>query len=323
MNQYDKQAEAWGIAARYLPDTPMWKAIERDMQRLAGDEVEQVRRTAMWNEIAQIYVPHGAGYAYFQDKKVRLHLLMNYSTDAATIERAKKQFEDELRAYVKPFIEPGDGLNGLGFPLRGVSDGQAVLHYATASGKDVTIPADFLPPFERRTIPPEVCQRVSDKKLEHGESILAEFWAFYDETAQARHAASQRASRQRAIQNGSGTGPVLIAREQVPLDYWEGIPPELEARIQGINDPQAIVAEINAHYTADYVRKHGHAPPDETVAKQLASSPSYQKVGLLPFLSRWPSSPGNGLQNRQGECNSRTGLHFKREYSDRAMRNAC
>ena len=27
-------------------------------------------------------------------------------------------------------------------------------------------------------------------------------------------------------------------------------------------------------------------------------------------MSRWPSSPGSGLQNRSGECDSRTGLHF-------------
>jgi hypothetical protein len=27
-------------------------------------------------------------------------------------------------------------------------------------------------------------------------------------------------------------------------------------------------------------------------------------------MSRWPSSPGNGLQNREGECNSHMGLQF-------------
>ena len=27
-------------------------------------------------------------------------------------------------------------------------------------------------------------------------------------------------------------------------------------------------------------------------------------------MSRWPSSPGGGLQNRAGERNSHTGLHF-------------
>jgi hypothetical protein len=73
--------------------------------------------------------------------------------------------------------------------------------------------------------------------------------------------------------------PVIrIARERVPLEYWEGIPPALEQRLQGINDPEQIVAEINAHYVQDYNRKHGHAPPDETIARQLAGSPAYENL---------------------------------------------
>ena len=319
MNQYEKQAETWATAARYLPDTPMWRGIEHDMQQMAKNEGEQRRRNAMWNKIAQIYIPHGAGYAYFQDRKVRLHLVMNYSTDTAAIERARKQLEDDLRAYVKPFIEPGDRLIGAEIPLSGMSDGQTVLRYSTASGKDVKIPADFLPPFERRIIPPEVCQRVADKKLEDGESILAEFWAFYDETAQARQAASQRASRQRAIQTGNGTSAILVAREQLPLDYWEGIPPELETRLQGINDPQAAVAEINAYYTADYVRKHGHAPPDETAAKQLAAAPGYDGLpaNMRNALVRDPAF-GYQKLNPPGDDEGRRG--WAQEQSQATMR---
>jgi hypothetical protein len=78
---------------------------------------------------------------------------------------------------------------------------------------------------------------------------------------------------------GNDAGTILIAREQVPLEYWEGIPSELERRLQGVNDPQKIVAEINAYYAESYVRKNGHAPPDETIAKQLATLPTY---GNLP-----------------------------------------
>lgn len=73
--------------------------------------------------------------------------------------------------------------------------------------------------------------------------------------------------------------PVIrIERERVPLEYWEGIPPELEQRLQGVNDPEQIVAEINAYYVQDYNRKHGHAAPDETIAKQLAGSPGYENL---------------------------------------------
>lgn len=71
-------------------------------------------------------------------------------------------------------------------------------------------------------------------------------------------------------------GRILIAREQIPLDYWEGIPPELETRLQGINDPKRIVEEINAYYSQTYIRKNGHAPPDETAAKQIAALPAHE-----------------------------------------------
>jgi hypothetical protein len=94
---------------------------------------------------------------------------------------------------------------------------------------------------------------------------------------QAGHEARQRAIQRQAIQNGTG-GQIFVAREQVPLEYWEGIPPELETRLQGLNDADKITAEINAYYTQDYVRKHGHAPPDETVARQLATSPAYENL---------------------------------------------
>jgi hypothetical protein len=71
---------------------------------------------------------------------------------------------------------------------------------------------------------------------------------------------------------------IPIARERVPLEYWDGLPPDLDQRLQAVNDGEKIVAEINAHYTLDYVRKHGHAPPDETIARQLAGSPAYENL---------------------------------------------
>jgi hypothetical protein len=77
MKQYDKQAEIWATAARYLPNTPLWKEIIHDMQQVAKNEGEQERREALWNRVAQLHVPHGAGYAYFQDKRVRLEWPLN------------------------------------------------------------------------------------------------------------------------------------------------------------------------------------------------------------------------------------------------------
>jgi hypothetical protein len=71
-------------------------------------------------------------------------------------------------------------------------------------------------------------------------------------------------------------GRILIPREEIPLDYWEGIPPELETRLQGVNDPKSVVGEINAYYLETYIRKYGQPPPDETAAKQIAALPVHE-----------------------------------------------
>lgn len=271
MKQYDKQAETWATAARYLPDTPMWKGIVHDMQQFSAHEGDQEKRNALWDEIAQLYVPRGGGYAYFQDKRVRLHFFITHSADMATVQGAVKEFENELAAYVKPFIEPDS--NRLIEPLA-VAEPQKrlVLRYMPASGNEVKIPADFLPPFEHRALPTEAMNRVIAKNLENEDSILAEFWKVYDEMALAK----QQAKRQQASQ--AGTGPVLISREQVPLEYWEGIPAELEVRLKGMNDATKIVAEINAYHSEQYIRKHGRSPSDETVARHLAGQPAYANM---------------------------------------------
>lgn len=298
MKQYDKQAETWATAARYLPETPTWKEIIHDMQIIAKNEGEQERREALWNRVAQLYVPRGAGYAYFQDKKVRLHVLMNHSADTVAVEKAIKDFEKELGEYTKPFIEDGAGQV---ITLQAESQPQLVLRYIAASGKQVKIPADYLPPFERRMIPPELSQRVADKRLEDEESILSEFWAFYDEQAQARHRAMQQATRQRALQ----TGPVLIARERVPREYWDSIPSQLQFRLSGLKDDQNIVNEMWAYRREEAareqeeqqrarmtargqamrtLRQHGISPPQNFGAPK----PAVPSVPQLPGAAQIP-----------------------------------
>lgn len=83
---------------------------------------------------------------------------------------------------MKPFIEPGDTRI---ITLNGEPQQQLVFRYTAPSGTEVKIPADYLPPISGRMIPPELSQRIAGKKLEDDESILAEFWTFYDETMQA------------------------------------------------------------------------------------------------------------------------------------------
>ena len=285
MGQYDKQAETWVTAERYLPDTPMWKETIHGMQLLAKDEGAQARRDALWSQVAQIYVPHGAGYAYFQDKKVRLHLLMNYSTDTAAIQKAIENFQNELRDYVKPLVEPGDSRI---IQLNLEPQQQLVLRYATAAGQEVKIPADFLPPFKNRMIPPELSQRVATKGLDDEESILAEFWTFYDETMQAGHKASQKAIERQAIQNG--IGPVLVAREQVPREYWDSIPNALQMRLAGLKDQQKIVDEMWAFQREEAARQQEEQGREKMLAREQAMNLMRQR-GISPPQNYGQSAP--------------------------------
>jgi hypothetical protein len=206
---------------------------------------------------------------------------MNHSADTAAIEKAMQDFEDELREYVKPFIEPGDQRT---IQLFGEPEQRLVLRYGTASGNEVRIPADFLPPFSGRMIPPELSQRVADKKLEGGESILAEFWAFYDETMQKRHEAARRAVRQRMILRG--TGPLLIAREQVPKEYWDSIPEGLQLRLSGLRDEQKIIEEMWAFRREEEVHHQQEQQRARLIAREQAMSVLRQR-GIAP-----PSNAG-------------------------------
>jgi len=114
--------------------------------------------------------------------------------------------------------------------------------------------------------------------------------------------------------------PVIrIARDRVPLEYWEGIPPELEQRLQGVNDPEQMVAEINAYFVQDYNRKHGHAPPDETVAKQLAGSPAYEN--LPPHVrNTLASDPAFGYKKLNPPDDPEARRHWMEEQNAASMR---
>jgi len=114
--------------------------------------------------------------------------------------------------------------------------------------------------------------------------------------------------------------PVIrIARERVPLEYWEGVPPELEMRLQGVNDPEKIVNEINAYYEQDYVRKHAHAPPDETIAKQLAGSPAYEN--LQPHVrNTLAADPAFGYKKLNPPDDQEARRHWLEEENAASMR---
>jgi hypothetical protein len=270
MKQYDQQAEAWAKAARYLPDTPMWKRIAQDMEQMAKHQDDQQRRNALWDQVARVYVPPGPGYVYFQDRKVRLHFLMNHSADLAAIEQAVKTFENELGEYTKPFVEPGVVQNA---ERQGEPKPQLVLRYRAPSGTEVRIPADFLPPLEHGWVPAALSQRVADAKLEDAESILAEFWRFFDELVQSK----QRAMLQR-MRSGQ---PVMISEETVPPEYRQSVPLKLEIRLSGLKDAQDIVNEMWAFRREEELRRAQEQQRERAMARQQALDAIW-RAGLSP-----------------------------------------
>ena len=261
MKQHDKQAELWATAKKYLPDTPMWGGIAHDM-----------RRHALWDEVSSLHIPRGAGYAYFQDRKVRLHFLILRSADTAAVEKTVKDFVKELAEYVKGFVEPRD--NELIEQPREPQQ-QLVLRYTAPSGKQVKIPADFLPPFERGAIPAPLGARVAEKKLEDEDSILTEFWKFYDEM----NLTKQQARHQRMVQRG--TGPVLIARERVPQECWDSIPPQLQLRLGGVHDEDEIVKEMWAFQREHAMRQEAEQRQERETAREQAMR-ALRQNGISP-----------------------------------------
>lgn len=290
--QHDQQVEAWANAARYLPDTPMWKRITQDMQQMAKHQDEQQRRNALWDQIARVYVPPGPGYVYFQDRRVRLHFLMNHSADMAAIEQAVTDFHNELADYTKPFIEPGVDVAS---DQQGEPQPQLVLRYHAPSGTEVRIPADFLPPFERGLIPPQLSQRIAEAKLEDAQSILAEFWSFYDELVQSKH----RAVRQRVL---SGQ-PVMISEESVPPEYRKSVPHELEIRLSGLKDAQDVVNEMWAFRREEEVRREQEQQRARITAREQAMN-AMRRAGISPppadgrRMASVPTAFSSALSNR-------------------------
>ncbi len=186
--RHKEEADAWATAARFLPNTSRWKEIVQNMQGAAKFDEDKKWRQTLWKEVTGYRIPQGPGFAYFQDKKVRLHFFMNQSLDRTAIERAIKDFKGELAEYSGKFVKNSDSPPRLNLPLQ--SQGQPgkrlVLKYGTPWGKEVAIPADFLPPFEFGEIPQDLKSRITQLKLEDADSILEVMWRYYDDMAQAK-----------------------------------------------------------------------------------------------------------------------------------------
>jgi hypothetical protein len=64
--------------------------------------------------------------------------------------------------------------------------------------------------------------------------------------------------------------PLLIARERVPQEYWDSIPPQLQLRLSGVRDEDEIVKEMWAFQREQAVRQESEQRREREAAREQA-----------------------------------------------------
>jgi hypothetical protein len=269
--RHDEELKTWDMAAKYLPDTSRWRQTIEERKREAESDRDSTRWTALWQQIEQTSIPPGAGFVYFRDWKIRLHLLMMSGSDLSVAQKATDDFNEELGEYFKPTIEK-DGAGA--FALRAPDQPQTTYasHFRFPdSGKEIVIPEDLMPPTAQGGVASPLLGAVFAQKLESEDAILNFLWDRYEEGSLGKQKAI---SAQMDALVDHGPRPILIARESVPQEYWNGLPQDLELMLQGETDPQQIAADIGAYHSMQEVqRKDGERKPALLATSVAAGAP--------------------------------------------------
>lgn len=252
--RHDDEAKTWATATRYFPDTPAWKQITENMQQCANLDEYQKWRDGVWKELASYYIPHGPGFAYFHDKKIKLHLFMNESLDRKSVEQAANEYKKELSDYtgkVMPLPDSGK----LAFTITNQPPPEApplFFFYRPPDGKEVRVPADFMPPFAHGELPMELKLRITNSKPQDPDALLEIVWEHYEQM-QAMELAKQKAELDR-IASGN---PILISEESIPPEFRRGVPMDLGIQLSGSHNAQEIVIAMWQYKQQQSARQQG------------------------------------------------------------------
>jgi hypothetical protein len=253
--RYDEVLKTWDVAAKYLPDTPRWKETVEARKAEALGARHLAQWTALWKQIESTPIPPGAGYVYFRDQEIKLHMLMMDGSDLATIQKAVDGFNNELAAVLRP---EKDGLPNGGLALAATPQTAYASHFKFSdSGKEVIVPEDLMPPSMRHGVPEPLVDKILAQNLDSESAILNFLWDRYEQVNLATQ------TRVNSEMNGlveNGPRPTLIAREAVPEEYWNGLPQDLALRLQGEKDPQRIIADIRAYQLEEQAQKRSQPP---------------------------------------------------------------
>jgi hypothetical protein len=240
--RYDEEQKAWDVAAKYLPDTARWRETIEARKSEAQDDRHLAQWTGLWKQIESIPIPPSAGYVYFRDQEIKLHMLMMDDADMPTIQKAVDGFNKELATVLRPEKE---ALSNVALALATPQQPAYASHFKFSdSGKEVIVPEDLMPPTMRNGVPEPLVDKILQQKLESEDAILNFLWDRYE---QVNLATQRRVNNEMNALVENGPRPILIAREAVPEEYWNGLPQDLALRLQGVRDPQQIIADIAAY----------------------------------------------------------------------------
>jgi len=292
--RHDEEAKTWATAARYFPDTPTWREIAENMQQCARLDEYQKWRHGVWKELASYYIPHGPGFAYFHDRKIKLHLFMNESLDKEAVERAANEYKKELSEYssmVMPLPDSGKvALTITNRPPPGTP--QLYFFYRPPDGNQVKVPADFMPPFPQGELPMELKARIVNSKPQDPDTLLEMVWEHYEQM-QATELAKQRAEVERIV---SGN-PILISEESIPPEFRRGVPMELGMRLSGLHSAQDIVMEMWQYKQQQAARQQGMLgdPTGQlgAILRQAGIPDSVARTAGLPVAA--PQGPDDAM----------------------------
>jgi hypothetical protein len=273
--RHDEELKTWAMAAKYLPDTSRWRQTVEARKREAASDGDTSRWTALWQHIEWTSIPPGAGFVYFRDWKIRLHLLMMGGADLGVAQKAADDFNEELGKYVKPTIETN---GAIAFALRAPDQPQPGYagHFTFPdSGKEIVVPEDLMPPTAQGGVASPLLDAIFAQKLESEDAILNFLWDRYEGASLRKQ---QAVSAQMDALAENGPRPILIARESVPQEYWNGLPQDLELMLQGETDPHRILAVIGGYHSSQEAQRQNRermaALPATSVAARTSGGPS-------------------------------------------------
>lgn len=279
--RYDEALRLWDVAAKYLPDSKRWRETVQARKEESRDAGSKAHWQQMWRRIDETPIPPGAGYVYFRDQKILLHFLMLSGADLSTTQKRFDDFNQELAKYT---VEK-DTSQELSLPPVSQPTQYASHFKFPASGKEIVVPADLMPPTMRNGPTEPLINAIFARDLESESAILDFLWDDYEKADLAKQTAIQ-AKMDNLI--ADGPQPILIARESVPQEYWNGLPQNLALMLEGETDPRQIIADIDGFHRADEARQ----------ARSMQIDPAQQAVQPSSFAQPSPNDDYFAQQRR-------------------------